>query len=161
MSKTPAKAKIKAPAKRPAKRAPKPPPIGYSLRVTAPEGLIYRGDIMVITGTSTNLRPKKDTRYSWTSDSGPVYGTSNVGRIDTLGLKPGAYTVIGHVSQGIQPELQADARIGFIISTLPPGPPPAPAPPPPPAPRRPFWKRSIGEWGEWISALVAGILGGS
>ncbi len=51
-----------------------PPPVTYACAVTAPTGTIYPGDPVTITGTATNLNPKKDAHYKWTSDGGTSLG---------------------------------------------------------------------------------------
>ena len=77
-----------------------PPPIQYTCAVTSPTGTIYPGDPVTITGTATNVLPKKVPTYSWTADNGAtVSGNSNVASIDTKTLAPGTYTVKGHVGR--------------------------------------------------------------
>jgi hypothetical protein len=93
-----------------------PPPITYACVVTAPTGTIYPGDVITITGTPTNLLPKKDAQYTWTSDAGPVSGTSSVASVDTKTLAPGSYTVKGHVSQGVKPGQFADCSVPFTVT---------------------------------------------
>ena len=60
-----------------------PPPVAYACSVTAPNGTIYPGDVVTVTGTATNLDPKKNPTYTWTADQGTVSGTSNVASVDT------------------------------------------------------------------------------
>jgi hypothetical protein len=93
-----------------------PPPVKYACAVTAPTGTIYPGDVITITGTATDLQPKKDVQYTWTSDAGPVSGTSNVASVDTKTLAAGSYTVKGHVSQGVKPGQFADCSAAFTIT---------------------------------------------
>ena len=93
-----------------------PPPVAYACSVTAPTGTIYPGDVVTITGTATNLNPKKNPNYSWTSDSGTVAGTSNVASIDTKALNPGTYTVKGHVTEGKKPGEMADCSVQFTVT---------------------------------------------
>jgi hypothetical protein len=93
-----------------------PPPVAYACSVTAPTGTIYPGDVVTITGTATNLNPKKNAAYSWTSDSGAVAGTSNVASIDTKALNPGSYTVKGHVTEGKKPGEMADCSAQFTVT---------------------------------------------
>jgi hypothetical protein len=95
-----------------------PPPITYACAVTAPTGTIYPGDAVTVTGTPTNLLPKKDPTYTWTSDAGPVSGTSSVASIDTKTLAAGSYTVKGHVSQGMKPGQFADCSVPFTVTAF-------------------------------------------
>jgi hypothetical protein len=94
-----------------------PPPVTYACAVTAPTGTIYPGDQVTVTGTATNLNPKKDAQYSWSGDNGVVVsGTSNVANIDTKALNAGSYTVKGHVSQGNKPGQMADCSAQFTVT---------------------------------------------
>jgi hypothetical protein len=95
-----------------------PPPVTYACAVTAPTGTIYPGDPVTITGTATNLRPKKDAHYTWTSDGGTVSGESNVAAIDTKTLSAGTYTVKGHIEQGKKPGEFADCTTPFTITAF-------------------------------------------
>ena len=92
-----------------------PPPVKYACAVTTPTGTIYPGDAVTITGTPTDLRPKKPETYNWTSDSGAVSGTSNVANIDTKSLAAGTYNVKGHVEQGKKPGQFADCNTTFTV----------------------------------------------
>ena len=91
-----------------------PPPIAYSCSVTTPTGTIYPGDVVTVTGTATNLNPKKTPTYTWTSDAGAVSGTSNVASISSN--TPGSYTVKGHVSEGNKPGQMADCSVPFTVT---------------------------------------------
>jgi hypothetical protein len=95
-----------------------PPPVAYACSVTAPTGSIYPGDVVTVTGTATNLNPKKTPAYTWTSDGGKVSGSSNVASIDTAGVAPGSYSVKGHVSEGSKPGEMADCSAPFTVSPI-------------------------------------------
>lgn len=95
-----------------------PPPIAYTCALTTPAAgaTIYPGDPVEITGTATNINPKKPVTYSWTSDAGPVGSTSNVAAVDTKSMNPGSYTVKGHVMQGNKPGQFADCSVPFTLT---------------------------------------------
>jgi len=95
-----------------------PPPVAYACSVTAPTGAIYPGDVVTVTGTATNLNPKKTPAYTWTSDGGKVSGSSNVVSIDTAGVTAGSYAVKGHVSEGSKPGEMADCSAPFTVSPI-------------------------------------------
>jgi outer membrane protein OmpA-like peptidoglycan-associated protein len=95
-----------------------PPPVAYSCAITAPTGSIYPGDVVTVTGTATNLDPKKTATYTWASDGGKVSGTSNVASIDTAGLAAGTYTAKGHVSEGAKPGEMADCAAPFTVGAI-------------------------------------------
>jgi hypothetical protein len=96
-----------------------PPPIQYACSITAPTGTVYPGDQVTITGTATNLNPKKPAAYSWESGSGQISfqnATTNVLTIDTKPLNPGTYTVKGHVEEGKKPGQFADCSVTVTIT---------------------------------------------
>ena len=95
-----------------------PPPVIYACALTTPAAgaTIYPGDPVEITGTATNLNPKKPVTYSWTSHAGPVGSPSNVAAVDTKSLNPGSYTVKGHVMQGMKPGQFADCAVPFTLT---------------------------------------------
>jgi hypothetical protein len=91
-----------------------PPPVTYSCAVS-PDSL-YPGDPATVTGTATNLNPKKTTTYSWTASNGVnVTGNAPTGTIDTSSLQPGSYTVTGHVSEGQKAGQFADCTANFTV----------------------------------------------
>ncbi|MDQ1694235.1 MAG: hypothetical protein QOH85_1770 [Acidobacteriaceae bacterium] len=91
-----------------------PPPVTY--QCAASPASVYPGDPVTITGTATNLNPKKNATYSWTGSNGvKVSGDSNTGNVDTHDLNPGSYTVTGHTSQGQKPGQFADCTATFEV----------------------------------------------
>ncbi len=95
-----------------------PPPITFACAITAPAAgaTIFPGDPLEITGTATNINPKRPVTYSWTSDAGPIPSTSNVAAVDTKSMNPGSYTVKGHVMQGKKPGEFADCTVPFTLA---------------------------------------------
>jgi hypothetical protein len=93
-----------------------PPPVTYAC-VAAPT-TIFPGDPITVTGTATNLNPKKTATYTWSSDGGTVSGTSNVANVDTKTLSAGSYTVKGHVTEGNKPGEMADCSAQFTVKAF-------------------------------------------
>jgi outer membrane protein OmpA-like peptidoglycan-associated protein len=93
-----------------------PPPVTYAC-VAAPT-VIFPGDPLTVTGTATNLNPKKTATYTWTSDGGTVSGTSNVANVDTKTLSAGTYTVKGHVTEGNKAGEMADCSAQFTVKAF-------------------------------------------
>jgi hypothetical protein len=95
-----------------------PPQTTFACSITAPTGTIYPGDQVTITGTATNLNPKRTPRYSWSGDQGVNVATSttNVVTIDTKNLNPGTFTIKGHVETGRRPWEFADCSVTMTIS---------------------------------------------
>jgi len=91
-----------------------PPPVAYTCSL-APD-TVYPGDPVTVTGTATNLNPKRTVTYSWTGSNGvTVKGDSSVGQIDTSSLAPGSFTVTGHVSEGQKPGQFADCTAHLTV----------------------------------------------
>ena len=90
-----------------------PPPVAFAC--TANPATVYPGDPVTITGTATNLNPKKTPTYSWTSTGGKVSGTATTTTVDTADLAPGTYTVTGHVTEGPKPGQSADCTATFTV----------------------------------------------
>jgi len=93
-----------------------PPPVTYAC--VASPAAVYPGDPVTVTGTATNLNPKKTATYTWTADSAKVTGTSNVGAVDTAALAPGTYTVKGHVAEGSKAGQAADCAATFTVNPV-------------------------------------------
>ena len=88
-----------------------PPPVAYACSASPAE--VYPGDPVTITGTATNLNPKKTATYSWSGEG--ASGTSSTTTIATGSLAPGSYTVTGHVSEGTKPWQSADCTATFTV----------------------------------------------
>ncbi len=93
-----------------------PPPVMLSCAV-AP-ATAYPGDPLTVTGTATNLNPKKTATYSWTSTGGTISGTGATANIDTKDAQPGSYSAKGHVSEGAKPWQMADCAADFTIKAF-------------------------------------------
>ena len=90
-----------------------PPPITYTCAVNPTA--VFPGDPVTITGTATNLMPKKTATYTWTGQGVTVKGDNSTGTVDTSSLQPGQYTVTGHVSEGMKPGQFADCTANFTV----------------------------------------------
>jgi hypothetical protein len=94
-----------------------PPPIAYAC--SASPASVMPGETVTITGTATNVLPKKTPEYSWSGDGSPK-STSNVVTVSVSA--PGSYKVMGHVSDdGMKVGRFADCSAAFTV-TLPPPP---------------------------------------
>ena len=90
-----------------------PPPVALTC-VAAPT-TAYPGDPITVTGTATNLNPKKTATYNWTTDGGTISGSGPTANIDTKNAQPGSYTAKGHVSEGNKPGQMADCSAPYTI----------------------------------------------
>jgi len=90
-----------------------PPPVQYACSVSP--SAVFPGEPVTVTGTASNLNPKKTATYSWSGQGVTVSGTSTTATIDTGSLAPGSYTVTGHVSEGTKPGEAADCTAQFTV----------------------------------------------
>lgn len=88
-------------------------PLDYSCSVTPSS--VYAGEPIAVSGTSTNLSATRPAVYSWSSDGGVASSDTNQVRIDTTGVKPGSYTVKGHLSDGPQADRNADCTASYEV----------------------------------------------
>jgi outer membrane protein OmpA-like peptidoglycan-associated protein len=90
-----------------------PPPVQYACVVNPAS--VFPGEQVTVTGTATNLNPKKTASYSWTGQGLTVGGTNPTATIDTGSLQPGSYTVTGHVTEGAKAGQSADCTAQFTV----------------------------------------------
>lgn len=91
-------------------------PLDYSCSVTPSS--VFAGEPIAVSGTSTNLSATRPAVYAWSSDGGVTSGNSNQARIDTTGVKPGTYTVKGHVSDGSDADRSADCAASYEVKAF-------------------------------------------
>ena len=75
-----------------------PPPVALGCSIT--QNSPFAGEPILISGTATNLNPKRPAIYTFTSTGGAVTQNDSSASIATKGLAAGSYTVTGRVSQG-------------------------------------------------------------
>jgi outer membrane protein OmpA-like peptidoglycan-associated protein len=90
-----------------------PPPVQYACVVNPAS--VFPGEQVTVTGTATNLNPKKSPTYAWSGQGLTVGGTNPTSTIDTASLQPGNYTVTGHVSEGPKAGQSADCTAQFTV----------------------------------------------
>jgi hypothetical protein len=88
-----------------------PPPVAYSC--SASPASVFPGEPVTVTGTATNLNPKKTATYSWSGEG--ATGTEATVTVQTGSLAPGNYTVTGHVTEGKKPGQSADCTAQFTV----------------------------------------------
>jgi hypothetical protein len=76
---------------------------------------VFPGEQVTVTGTATNLNPKKTPSYTWSGQGLTVGGTNPTSTIDTGNLQPGNYTITGHVSEGPKAGQSADCTAQFTV----------------------------------------------
>ncbi len=90
-----------------------PPPVAYSC--TASPESVYPGGEVTVTGTASNLNPKKAAKYSWMGQGVTVSSSTSTATIDTANLQPGTYKVEGHVTEGSKAGQSADCVASFTV----------------------------------------------
>ncbi len=90
-----------------------PPPVMLTCAVNPAS--VFPGDPVTITGTATNLNPKKPATYTWTGQGVQPRGDNSTATVDTASLQPGDYKVMGHVSEGPKPGQFADCNVSFTV----------------------------------------------
>lgn len=90
-----------------------PPPVAYSC--SASPDTVYPGTSVTVTGTASNLNPKKTAKYSWMGQGVTVNSSNSTATIDTANLQPGTYKVMGHVTEGSKAGQSADCTASFTV----------------------------------------------
>jgi len=90
-----------------------PPPVQYAC--TASPSSVFPGEQVTVSGTASNLDPKKKQAYSWSGQGLTVGGSNPTTTIDTASLQPGSYTVSGHVAEGAKAGQSADCTAQFTV----------------------------------------------
>ena len=73
-------------------KPPAPPAASCSVSPTA----IWSGDPVTATISTQYFNPKHTLTYKWSSTGGKISGTGTTGSVDTAGMAPGSYSVIGN-----------------------------------------------------------------
>lgn len=91
------------------------PPHPVELGCSAQPSLVYPGDSLTITGTTSYLNTKVKPEWHWETSGGRSTIEENVVRVDTTGLAPGEYSVVGHVINGRRARNQATCTASFVV----------------------------------------------
>ncbi|MGA8940142.1 MAG: hypothetical protein WB439_13355, partial [Acidobacteriaceae bacterium] len=94
------------------------PPYPVMLGCGAQPSSVYPGDPIKVEANALHLNPKKTPVYSWASNGGTITASGPEATIDTAGLKPGDYTVTGHVQQGSRAREQASCAAPFTVRSF-------------------------------------------
>jgi peptidoglycan-associated lipoprotein len=78
---------------------------------------INQGDTLEVLGTATTEPGTLQVTYTWTTGVGTLIGSGAQVLVDTEGVPPGSYHVIGHVLANGRNPLTADCDIAFRIQT--------------------------------------------
>ncbi len=82
---------------------------------------VFAGENVRIAGLVDGLNPKKKATYTWASNAGKITPEGSTAVVDTTGVAPGEYEVVGRVSAGSKPSEQAYCKQPFTVKeALPP-----------------------------------------
>lgn len=90
-----------------------PPPV--TLACTATPKNIFAGDPLTVIGVATNLDHEKKIDFRWIGPGLATLASRPIVDIDSYDLKPGAYTVNGHVSEGSKAGQSANCNARFTV----------------------------------------------
>jgi len=100
-------------------RVEPPPNHPPTMSCSADRNSVSAGDLVQITATASD--PDNDPlTYSWNSSAGRIRGRETSAKFDTTGLRPGHYSVKGHVDDGRGGT--ADCQLGIEVQEPPPPP---------------------------------------
>ena len=91
------------------------PPLHVELGCSAQPTLVHPGETLIVTGSTLNLNPKVKPVWHWESSGGTAKPDEGNVTIDTAGLAPGEYNVVGHVIDGRRARNQAACTVPFEV----------------------------------------------
>ena len=81
---------------------------------------VFPGDPISVTGRVIDLdeSKKRQPDYTWSTTGGRITGSGNGASINTAGLAPGEYTVIGQIRVGSGPRQHAECSATFRVNAF-------------------------------------------
>lgn len=76
---------------------------------------VFPGEIVTVTGSTVGLKGKHTPAYNWATKGGVITPNGSSATIDTTGLEPGQYDVIGKISIGPRPGESAYCSAPFNV----------------------------------------------
>ncbi len=94
------------------------PPQPVQLGCSAQPTLVHPGESLTVTGSTLNLNPAVKPVWHWETSGGAAKPDEGNVSIDTTGLAPGEYTVVGHVIDGRRARNQAACTVPFEVKAF-------------------------------------------
>ncbi len=91
------------------------PPLALELGCSAQPTLVHPGESLIVTGSTLNLKPNVKPVWHWETSGGRARPDEGNVTIDTTGMAPGEYTVIGRVIDGRRARNQAACSVPFMV----------------------------------------------
>jgi hypothetical protein len=76
---------------------------------------VYAGEPVTVVGSIVGLKGKTIPQYSWAAKGGTLTSNGNTATVDTTGLEPGQYEVVGRISTGLKPGQQSYCSAPFTV----------------------------------------------
>jgi hypothetical protein len=76
---------------------------------------VYAGEPVTIVGSIVGLKGHQTPAYSWAAKGGTLTSNGNTATVDTTGLEPGQYEVVGRISTGPRPGQQSYCSAPFTV----------------------------------------------
>lgn len=90
-------------------------PPAVELGCSAQPTLVHPGESLIVTGSTLNLNPKVKPVWHWESSGGKATPDEGNVTIDTQGMTPGEYMVVGRVIDGRRARNQAACSVPFEV----------------------------------------------
>jgi outer membrane protein OmpA-like peptidoglycan-associated protein len=99
--------------------APAPQPLDEEIAFSCSSSVskIDQGDTLEVLGNTLTEPDKLEVTYAWTTTVGTVVGSGRRVLLDTMGVPPGQYHIVGHASVVGHPRMMADCDVPFQIKT--------------------------------------------
>ena len=91
------------------------PPLALELGCSAQPTLVHPGESLIVTGSTLNLKPNVRPVWHWETTGGKATPDEGNVTIDTTGMTPGEYTVVGRVIDGRRARNQAACSVPFQV----------------------------------------------
>ena len=91
------------------------PPVPVELGCSAQPTLVHPGEPLLVTGSAINLQPNVKPIWRWETTGGTAKADEGNVAIDTTGLAPGEYSVVGHIIDGRRARFQAACSAPFEV----------------------------------------------
>ena len=93
-------------------------PHAVELGCSAQPTLVHPGEPLLVTGSTLYLNPAVKPIWHWETSGGVAKPDEGNVSIDTTGLAPGEYTVVGHVIDGRRARNQASCTVPFEVKAF-------------------------------------------
>jgi hypothetical protein len=76
---------------------------------------VYAGEPVTVVGSIVGLKGHVTPQYSWAAKGGTLTSNGNTATVNTTGLEPGQYEVVGRISTGPRPGQQSYCSAPFTV----------------------------------------------